>query len=69
MCQYFQKHPVFRIGKTNMNILLPKFKFSIVEFPYEGKKLAAYAEEMPTTILPSYGNSKKKLVVKYPYLF
>ena len=24
--------------------------FSFVEFPYEGKKLAAYAEEMPTTI-------------------
>ena len=25
-------------------------KKSFVEFPYEGKKLAAYAEEMPTTI-------------------
>ena len=24
--------------------------FSFVEFPYECKKLAAYAEEMPTTI-------------------
>ena len=24
--------------------------FSFVEFPYEGKKLAAYAEKMPTTI-------------------
>ena len=24
--------------------------FSFVEFPYEGKKLAAYAEEMPATI-------------------
>ena len=27
-----------------------KIIFSFVEFPYEGKKLAANTEEMPTTI-------------------
>ena len=34
-----------------MNTLRPKFDFfSFVKFPYEGNNLAAYAEEMPTTI-------------------
>ena len=32
-----------------MNTLGPKFDFSFVNFPYEDKKLAAYAVEMPTT--------------------
>ena len=42
--------------------------FPFVEFPYEGKKLAAYAEEMPTTIY-LHMKTLKKLAVKYPYLF
>ena len=33
--------------------------FSFVEFPYEGKKLAAYAEEMPTTIYLDMETLKK----------
>ena len=46
-----EKGALFPIGKTNMNTLRPKFNFfSFVELPYEGKKLAVYAEEMPTTI-------------------
>ena len=45
-----EKGDLFRIGKTNMNTLRPKFDFFFVKFPYEGKNLAAYAEEMPTTI-------------------
>ena len=45
-----EKGNLFRIGKTNMNTLRPKFVFSFVKFPYEGKNLVAYAEEMPTTI-------------------
>ena len=46
-----EKGDLFRIGKTNTNALRPKFDFfSFVKFPCEGKKLAAYAEEMPTTI-------------------
>ena len=43
-----EKGDLFGIGKTNMDTLRKKKSF--VEFPYEGKKLAAYAEEMPTTI-------------------
>ena len=38
-----EKGDLFRIGKTNMNTLRPKYDFSFVKFPYEGKKLAAYA--------------------------
>ena len=45
-----EKGDLFRIGKTNTNILRPKFDFSFVEFLDESKKLSAYAEEMPTTI-------------------
>ena len=64
-----EKGDLFRIGKTNMNTLRPKFDFfSFVKFPYEGKKLAAYAEEMPTTIY-LHMETLKKLVVKHPYLF
>ena len=37
--------------------------FFFVEFPYEGKKLTAYAEEMPTTIY-LHMETLKKLVVK-----
>ena len=52
-----------------MNTLRPKFEFfSFVKIPYEGKKLAAYAEVMPTTIY-LHMETLKKLVVKYPYLF
>ena len=54
-----------------------KFDFSFVEFPSEGKKLTAYAEERVGTIylhsLESFIfillEALKKLVVKYPYLF
>ena len=55
----------FRIGQTNWNTLRPKYDFSFVEFPYEGKKLAEEmmlkrdAEEEVDNDLPSYGNSKK----------
>ena len=42
--------------------------FSFVKFPYEGKNLAAFAEEMPTTVY-LHMETLKKLVVKYPYLF
>ena len=53
-----------------MNTLRPKFDyFSFVKFPNEGKNLAAYAEEMPTTTYLHMETLKKKLVVKYPYLF
>ena len=45
-----EKGDLFRIDKLNFNTQRPKFDFSFVEFPYEGKTLAAYAEEMPTTI-------------------
>ena len=45
-----EKGDLFRIGKTNMNTLRPKYDFfSFVEFPYEGKKLAAYAEKQVCT--------------------
>ena len=43
--------------------------FSFVEFPYEGKKLAAYAEKRVCTIYLHMETLAKKLVVKYPYLF
>ena len=33
-----------------MNTLQPKYDFFFVEFPYEGKKLAAYAEKRVCTI-------------------
>ena len=33
--------------------------FSFVEFPYEGKTLGAYAEEMLTTIYLDMGTLKK----------
>ena len=46
-----EKGDLFGIGKTNMDTLRQKFFFSFVEFPYEGKKLAAYAEQMPTTFI------------------
>ena len=46
-----EKGDLFSIGKTNMNILRSKFDFfSFTEFPDVAMKLAAYAEEMPTTI-------------------
>ena len=45
-----EKGDLFRIGKTNMNTLRPKYDFSFVEFRYEGKKLAAYAEKRVCTI-------------------
>ena len=45
-----EKGDLFRIGKTNMNTLRPKYDFSFVEFPYKGKKLAAYAEKRVCTI-------------------
>ena len=41
------KGDLFRIGKTNMNTKIRFFSF--VEFPYEGKKLAAYAEKRVCT--------------------
>ena len=63
-----EKGDLFGIGKTNMDTLLQKFNFFLVEFPYEGKKLAAYAEEMPTTIY-LHMETLKKSFVKYPYLF
>ena len=45
-----EKGDLFRIGKPNMNTLRPKYDFvSFVEFPYEGKKLAAYAEKRVCT--------------------
>ena len=58
-----EKGDLFRIDEINFNTLRPKFFFSFVEFPYEGKKLAAYAEEMPTTI-NLHMETIKKLVVK-----
>ena len=45
-----EKGDLFRIGKTIVNTLRPKYDFSFVEFPYEGKKLAAYAEKRVCTI-------------------
>ena len=46
-----EKGDLFRIGKTNMNTLRLKYDFfSFVVFPYEGKKLAAYAEKRVCTI-------------------
>ena len=46
-----EKDDFFRICKTNMNTLRQKFGFFFfVKFSYEGKNLAAYAEEMLTTI-------------------
>ena len=45
-----EKGDLFRVDKTNMNTLRPKYNFSFVEFPYEGKKLAAYAEKRVCTI-------------------
>ena len=45
-----EKGDLFRIGKTKMNTLWPKYDFSFVKFPYEGKKLAAYAEKRVCTI-------------------
>ena len=45
-----EKGDLFRIGKK-IEYLTAKIQFfSFVEFPYEGKKLAVYADEMPTTI-------------------
>ena len=44
-----EKGDLFRIGQTNMNTLRTKYDFSFVEFPYEGKKLAAYAEKQVCT--------------------
>ena len=45
-----ERGDLFRIGKTNMNTLRPKYDlFSFVEVPYEGKKLA-YAEKRVCTI-------------------
>ena len=65
-----EKGDLFRIGKTNMNTLRPKYDFfSFVEFPYEGKKLAAYAEKRVCTFYLHMETLCKKLVVKYPYLF
>ena len=66
---FHEKGDLFRIGKTNTNILRPKLDFFLRRiFFYEGKKLAAYAEEMPTMIY-LHMETVKKLVVKYPYLF
>ena len=45
-----EKGDLIRIGKTNMNTLRPNYDFfSLIEFPYEGKKLAAYAEKRVCT--------------------
>ena len=63
-----EKGDLFRIGKINANILNQNSIFSFVEFLYEGKKLAAYAEEMPTTIY-LHMETIKKSVGEYPYLF
>ena len=54
-----------------MNTLRPKLDFfpSYNFFFYEGKNMAAYAEEMPTTIYLHMEILKKKLVVKHPCLF
>ena len=55
---FSEKGDLFRIGKTNLNTLRPKFDFvSFVEYLYEGRKLAAYAGDADND-LPSYGNSK-----------
>ena len=43
---FSEKGDLFRIGKTNM---LTNTIFSFVGFPYEGKKLAAYAEKRVCT--------------------
>ena len=43
--------------------------FPFIEFPYEGKKLAAYAEEMPTMIYLHMETKKSWSLSTYPYLF
>ena len=45
-----EKGDLFRIGKTNVNTLRPKYDFFFVEIPCESKKLAAYAEKRVCTI-------------------
>ena len=62
-----EKGDLFRIGKTNMNTLRTKYNFSFVEFPYEGKKLAAYAESVfcfPTTVGGDFSTSLVSSLVK-----
>ena len=44
-----EKGDLFRSGQTNMNTYDQNTIFSFVEFPYEGKKLAAYAEKRVCT--------------------
>ena len=55
-----EKGDLFRIWQNKYEYPMTKIQiFSFVEFPYEGKKLAAYAEEMPTTIYLQMETLKK----------
>ena len=66
---FLEKGDLFRIGKTNMNTLRPKYVFFLRSFSIWRQKVGSLCWKAGLHVLPSYGNSSKKLVVKYPYLF
>ena len=66
---FSEKDDLFRIGKTNMNTLRPKYDFFLRRISLWRQKAGSLCWKAGVHDLPSYGNSSKKLVVKYPYLF
>ena len=64
-----EKVDLFRIGKTNVNALRPKYDFFLRRISMWRQKVGSLCWKVGLHDLPSYGNSTKKLVVKYPYLF
>ena len=64
-----EKVDLFCIGKTNMNTLRPKYDFFLRRISIWRQKVGSLCWKAGLHDLPSYGNSSKKLVVKFPYLF
>ena len=64
-----EKGDLFRIGKTNMNTLRPKYDFSLHRISIWRQKLGSLCWKAGLHILPSYGNSSKKLVVSIHICF